>query len=68
MTDAQKLSKIRAICRHPSSQESTGVAMVTAIMDVLNDDTPIDYLLSDQDEPIHYELAHDAVFVDEEVQ
>jgi hypothetical protein len=42
--------------------------MVTAIMDVLNDDTPIDYLLSDQDEPIHYELAHDAVFVDEEVQ
>lgn len=68
MTDAQKLAKIRAICRHPSSYESTGLAMVTAIMDVLNDNQPIDYALSDRDEPIHYELAHDAVFVDEEVQ
>jgi hypothetical protein len=42
--------------------------MANAIINIINDNDPIDYLLSDNDEPIRYELAHDAVFIDEEVQ
>jgi len=66
MTDAQKLMKIRNMCDHPSAVHSTGAEMANAIKNVLNDNTPIEYSLSDKDEPIRYELSHDAVFVDEE--
>lgn len=68
MTDAQKLTKIRDMCRHPGAFHWTGLQMATAIINVINDEQPIDYVLSETDEPIKYELAHDAVFVDEELQ
>lgn len=42
--------------------------MAAAIIKIINDNKPIDYTLSEIDEPIHYELAHDAVFVDEEIK
>lgn len=42
--------------------------MAEAIMRVLDDNAPIDYQLSEDDEPVPYYLAHDAVFVDEEIK
>jgi hypothetical protein len=68
MTDAQKLTKIRDMCNHPGAFHWTGVQMANAIVNIINDNKPIDYELSEIDEPIHYELAHDAVFVDEEIK
>jgi len=38
--------------------------MAKAIRKVINDDSPIEFLLSEQDQPIDYELVHDAVFED----
>ena len=67
MTDAQKLVKIRDMCNHPGSFHWTGFQMAAAIIKIINDNQPIDYTLSDIDEPLHYELAHDAVFIDEEI-
>ena len=67
MTDAQKLMKIRNMCDHPGAFHWTGAEMANAIKNVLDDNQPIDYSLTDNDEPIRYELAHDAVFIDEEV-
>lgn len=68
MTDAQKLSKIRAMCYHPGAFHWTGQQMANAIMRVLDENAPIDYELSEDDEPVPYYLAHDAVFVDEEIK
>lgn len=64
MTDTEKLTMIRNICDHPGSFHWTGAEMAKAIKNVLQDDRPIDYWLSDADEPIGYELIdliHDAV-------
>lgn len=66
MNDAQKLQKIRNICDHPVAYHRTGQEMANTIRKVLNDDRPIDYELTDADEPIRYELAHDAVFISDE--
>lgn len=60
MTTDEKLRMIRDICNHPGAFHWSGQEMARTITKVL-DDQPIPYRLSDLDEPIHYELAHDAV-------
>ncbi len=65
MTADQKLAKIKAMCGHPSYVTGTGHKLAHAIKTVIDDESPILYSLSDIDEPVHYELVHDAVFEDE---
>lgn len=62
LTDKQKLQKISEICNHPGAFHWQGRDMARVITSVINDDKPIPYLLSEADEPIHYELTHDAVY------
>jgi hypothetical protein len=62
VTAEQKLLKIQAMCGHPSYLGGTGHKLAQAIKNVIDDDAPILYSLSDIDEPVHYELVHDAVF------
>lgn len=68
VTDAQKLQKIRSMCYHPGAFHWTGQQMANAITRVIDEDKPIDYVLSEEDEPVPYYLAHDAVFVDDEIK
>lgn len=63
-----KLDKIKAMCGHPSYVTGSGERLAAAIRKVINDEidtAPILYALSEVDEPIHYELVHDAVYEDE---
>lgn len=64
MTAEQKLTKISNMLDHPGAFHWTGTQMAKAIRKVINDDSPIEFLLSEQDQPIDYELVHDAVFED----
>lgn len=66
LSDAEKLTKIGDICRHPGAFHWTGRQMANAISRVIDGEEPIPYLLPDDDMPIPYELAHDAVY--EEVE
>lgn len=59
LTAEQKLAQIGDLCRHPGSFHWTGREMADAILRLLE---PIPYELSDEDKPIPYELAHDAVY------
>lgn len=61
LTDTEKLTMIRNLCDHPGAFHWSGRDMAKAIRNVLDDNQPIDYRLSDVDEPIRYELIHDAV-------
>ena len=64
MTAEEKLRMIRDMCDHPVSFNRSGMELARAIKKVLDDNRPIDYWLSDADEPIGYELIdliHDAV-------
>lgn len=62
LTDAQKLTMIADICRHPGAFHWNGRQIAWAIQRVLECEEPIPYELSDLDKPIPYELAHDAVY------
>jgi len=55
MSDAEKLSMIRAMCQHPGSFHWTGQDMARAITRII--DQPIPYRLSVVDEPIPYTLS-----------
>lgn len=61
MTDKEKLTMIRNICDHPGAFHWSGIDMAHAIKNVLDGSRPIEYKLSNIDEPIPYELIHDAV-------
>lgn len=66
LTDSQKLTMIRSICDHPDAFHWTGRQMADAITRVIIGNETIQYALSDEDAPIPYELAHDAVYEDSE--
>lgn len=57
-----KLEMIRDICRHPGSFHWTGRQMAKAISNVIEDEEPIAFILSDIDRPIPFEVVHDAVY------
>ena len=62
MTDAQKLAKISSICNHPGLFGWSGADVARVIRKVLAGEFVIFALTEDEDEPIHYELVHDAVY------
>lgn len=64
MTDAEKLAAIADICRHPGAFHWSGQQMASVITKVIDGEQPIPYALSTLDEPIPYELSHDAVWED----
>lgn len=61
MTADEKLRMIREICKHPGAFHWSGREMANTISRVIDENAPIPFTLSEIDEPIHYELAHDAV-------
>ena len=62
----QKLALIADMCQHPGAYHWPDMKLAQAISRVVSDEPPIPYRLSEMDEPINYELAHDAVY--EEVE
>lgn len=66
LTDAEKLKMIREMLSHPCSYGWSRQQMANAVERVILSGEPIRFDLSDEDAPIPYELAHDAVY--EEVE
>lgn len=66
MNAEEKLKMIRDVCRHPGSFHWSGREMADLIAGIVDDADPIPYRLSDADEPIRYELIHDAIYEGEQ--
>jgi hypothetical protein len=64
VTDAEKLSKISAVCSHPALFGWSGADLARVIRRVLDGQEPVIYTADELNEPIHYELVHDAVYED----
>lgn len=61
MTDQEKLRQIASICAHPGVFHWSGSDVARAVRRVI-DESPIPFVLSEIDEPVHYEMVHDAVY------
>ena len=67
MTADEKLALIKSLCRHPGLFDWSGQEIAAKVLSVIDsEDTPILYRLSDEDQPIPYELVADAVHVEDE--
>lgn len=62
MTTEEKLRLIRDMCDHPGSYHWKGRDLARVIRRVIDTDEPIPFTLSDIDQPIQFELVHDAVY------